>query len=387
MAAGAVVSLSAWTHRNQGAGDANAPGGPTGTISNGFYLSTDTIIRNSDIFLAGNSNTNDVLEAGEEFNWGAPDLTIPAGTAPGDYYIGILVDDDSLVHESDETNNFVFTPLTVTAELVEPILFVSDRDDATNVRDVFVMDPDGSNQSNITNSSGVTEANPAWSPDGAKIVFERGDQNNAEIWIMDADGTNQVRLTNNSVFDGYPDWSPDGNKITFTSRANGGFFEIWVMDSDGANPTQLTNTDTAGGNLRSEWSPDGSEIAFDSGRDGGAFEIYVMDSDGTSQTRLTTNSVSDFRPTWSPSGTQIAFERNDPNFNIFVMDADGSNQTQLTTNAAIDADAAWSPGGGWIAFASNRTGHFDVFRISIDGATVVNLSGSAGLDREPAWKK
>ena len=52
----------------------------------------------------------------------------------------------------------------------------------------------------------VSDENPSWSPDGARIAFERGNGTNAgdptkELWAMDADGTDAVALTTNSVYD------------------------------------------------------------------------------------------------------------------------------------------------------------------------------------------
>ena len=108
--AGAEVPISGWTVRNQGTGDANAPGG---SFENGFYLSTDPVITATDVLLGENTNTNSVLPAGGEFVWGGPTLVIPEGTPPGNYYIGILVDRDNLVGESDEGNNYVSEPITV----------------------------------------------------------------------------------------------------------------------------------------------------------------------------------------------------------------------------------------------------------------------------------
>jgi len=272
--------------------------------------------------------------------------------------------------------------------LAGPLLFISNRDELTYT-DIFVMDADGTNSINLTNSAGVIERNPAWSPDRSRIVFERGELAAAEIWVMDVNGSNQMQLTNNSSFDGYPAWSPDGNKIAFTSRANGGYYEIWVMDSDGSNPGQLTDTNTGGGNLRPDWRPDGLKIAFDSGRDGGEFELYIMDADGSNQTRLTTNTVPDWKPVWSPSGTSIAFERRDPDLNIdlWVYDMIEPTEFRLTTNQAVDADPTWSPDGLWVAFASNRTSDWDVFKIKVDDSTIVNLTDTSVFDREPAWQQ
>jgi Carboxypeptidase regulatory-like domain/CARDB len=109
---GDTVQLSAWSIKNRGNIDLNSP---TGTVRNGFYLSTDSIITSSDVFLTDNFNTNDVLQVGEQFDWGGPTLTIPAGTAPGSYYVGILVDDTNLATEFDESNNYVSVPITVRA--------------------------------------------------------------------------------------------------------------------------------------------------------------------------------------------------------------------------------------------------------------------------------
>ena len=80
-------------------------------FSNGFYLSTDAVITTADTYLDGNSNA--ALAAGATFTWGAPSVTIPAGTPNGSYYIGILVDRTNAVCESTETNNYKSVPITV----------------------------------------------------------------------------------------------------------------------------------------------------------------------------------------------------------------------------------------------------------------------------------
>lgn len=111
-AVGGQVTLSSWRHLNQGQAAANAA---DGTVSNGFYLSTDdAVIEATDIRLDFNVNTNGVLPAGGFFDWGGPTLTIPA-IAPGSYYIGILVDEFNEAAESNEANNYVSEPITIVA--------------------------------------------------------------------------------------------------------------------------------------------------------------------------------------------------------------------------------------------------------------------------------
>jgi hypothetical protein len=65
------------------------------------------------------------------------------------------------------------------------------------------MNRDGSHETRLTSS--FFDRSPAWSPDGTKIAFCRGDYDNADIFVMDADGTNRVNITNHLGSE-TPDW-------------------------------------------------------------------------------------------------------------------------------------------------------------------------------------
>ena len=198
--------------------------------------------------------------------------------------------------------------------------------------EIFVMNSDGTNRTQLTSGPTSPNVEPAWSPDGTKIAFRSGRDGNPEIYTMNADGSNQTRLTNNPSGDTEPAWSPDGSKIAFVSSRDSND-DIFVMNADGSNVTKLTNNQSGGEELSPAWSPDGTKIAFSSERDNGDAEIYVMNADGSNQTRLTNNAAFDGQPAWSPDGTKIAFQsRRDGNDEIYVMDANGANQTRLTNN-------------------------------------------------------
>ena len=75
------------------------------------------------------------------------------------------------------------------------------------------MYPDGTGLNKLTNDK-VNYFSPKWSPDGKHIVYVDSATN--DLYIMDADGENKVNLTNTFEYaEAYPSWSPDGNKIAY----------------------------------------------------------------------------------------------------------------------------------------------------------------------------
>jgi Tol biopolymer transport system component len=272
---------------------------------------------------------------------------------------------------------------------VEKIVFQSDRDGNS---EIYVMDADGSNQINLTNTP-EGEYYPAWSPDGTKIAFVSQGDGNQEIYVMDADGSNRINLTNHSDHDRLPSWSPDGTKIAFDSnRINPAAdnYEIFVMDADGSNQTRLTDIWYMDG--YPAFSPDGTKIAW--GRDiGGTYtgEIFVMDADGSNQNRLTYVIGRDSNPAWSPDGTRIAFSSqvaiNAP-YDVYVMDVNGSNKINLTNHPStndIPTRSAWAAEANKIVFWSNRDGNYEIYVMDADGSNQINLSNNSAYDAYPTW--
>ena len=176
------------------------------------------------------------------------------------------------------------------------IAFVSDRDGDD---DIYVISAKGGSTTNLTRNS-KTEWYPSWSPDGTRIAYAsspRGDFFN--VFVMNADGTNPTQLTKNPRgTEWYPSWSPDGTRIAFSSDRDGDL-EIYVMNADGTNPIRLTKHHAV--EDYPSWSPDGTQIAFSSDRDGGDLDIFVMNADGSSPVNITRGQGShDFAVSWQP---------------------------------------------------------------------------------------
>ena len=235
----------------------------------------------------------------------------------------------------------------------------------------------------LTNDESM-DANPSWSPDGKKIVFESCMYSDFNIYTMSIDEpspylkdvqyfdirvgrdmemnftTVTVGLSDQNLYDknrlateksefGHPTWSSDSKKITFGSNRSGNW-DIWIMDGDGTNAKQLTTS--------AEWekypscSPDGTKIAYARKTDN--WDIWVIDIDGTNEKRLTMDSADDTFPNWSPDGSRIAFSsnRSDDIFNVWTMGADGTNKLKIP-NTENSSNVAWSPDGSKITFLSD----------------------------------
>ena len=163
------------------------------------------------------------------------------------------------------------------------------------------MNADGTGVATRLTNDVMSEGKPAWSPDGRQIAFVRFRSTSDEatdIYVMNPDGSGQTNLTNNAYqnFLTPPVWSPDGTRITFVS----GNRELFVMNADGTGAIQLTTNGRVGAEeTHIAWSPDGKRIAFESFRDRDE-NIFVVKADAEAETtQLTTNAFDDIEPAWT----------------------------------------------------------------------------------------
>ena len=226
---------------------------------------------------------------------------------------------------------------------------------------IWVMDADGSNLRRITPiRSDVSYSDPTWSPDGTELAFSgliASESIPTDIYTMDVDGSNITNITNTPKVDETGiDFSPDGSQVCLVRSTNEQLqLGIYVMNADGSNLTRLNDQ---WGGIECAWSPDGTKIAYSHVRqltsEEAISDVYVMNADSSGKTNLTRNQGDGALPAWSPDGTRIAFSSTrdsgdvfaqDTISDIYTMDADGSDVARVTKTPleVSETQPDWQP--------------------------------------------
>ncbi|MGA2598845.1 MAG: PDZ domain-containing protein [Bryobacteraceae bacterium] len=116
---------------------------------------------------------------------------------------------------------------------------------------------------NLTNTPGVAERDPSWSPDGKRIAYFSDESGEYALHIRPQNGTgavDKIDLGKPPAFYYQPVWSPDSKKIAYTDNR----LQLWYIDLDKKTPVLIDadTYDTPEHNLNPDWSPDNKWIGY-----------------------------------------------------------------------------------------------------------------------------
>ncbi len=299
-------------------------------------------------------------------------------------------------------------------------------DQNRNNRELFIMNIDGSNNRQITQTS-QSESNARWINNGNSIMYLRAGQ----IWIMDKDGKNQKQISNHTNYISEFKLSPDQSKVLFVSKVKSAkkAYDIWpdldkasgrlindlmyrhwdhfveeiphpfIAEFDGKtikNSFDILEglpyecpTLPLSGIEQLNWSPDGKYIAYSSrkltGRDY-AFstntDIYLYNISDKSSINLTEGMPGyDTEPVFSPDGKFIAwlsmeragFEADKSR--LFIIDLETKEKKDLTIEYKYNANyPVWDLDSKSIFFTSCVNAVTHVYNIDIESKNIRQIT-------------
>lgn len=209
--------------------------------------------------------------------------------------------------------------------------------------DLWVVSPSG-RWTRVT-SGPSWDREPAWTADGAAIVFSSDRAGNFDLWRIairgDTAASAPERLTTSGRADEEPTVAPNG-RIYFV-RGRLADAELWSRDTTGRESRVTSN------HVTERWpavSPDGRRLAYVSNSLAGA-ALVVRDLESGKETTVVSSMAAE-RPAWAPAGDRLTFTRSGAHPGVFVTPLDGRYANVISVRYA---ESAWTPDGRTIALA------------------------------------
>ncbi len=220
------------------------------------------------------------------------------------------------------------------------------------LQDIWLVDTEGKQKAQLTQSVRGQNTSPSMSPDGRTIVFVSSRDGKQRIWRMDANGDRAQRLTDGQR-DTSPVLSPDGQWIFYLSLRAQGVSELLKISINGGAPVSLLNDGLPGSPAI---SPDGKTLAFAYRKPAlGKLKLALLPTDLSAPIKVleTTDVPRRSLVRWTKDGQGIAYVKVGGNIsNIWVQPVAGGPPRQLTN---FDSDLIYN-------FAFSRDGRLAMSR-------------------------
>lgn len=236
--------------------------------------------------------------------------------------------------------------------------------------------------------------NPAWSPDGSKIVFTRFrkgyNKGPADVFIYDIatktcraiadDGSDNVSQPGST-------WNKGGQIIFSSDRS--GHDEIWVYLHNNMMCTRLTNRSSLAA-YEPSWGPDGESFVFESHRvDVETNGIIVMCQPTPQDGLLTLTALGEDcrQPNWSLRGDLIVYQRKLAHWELWLYDVAKKTHHSHTEGLPGDkTDATFSPDGQRILYSgTSASGSDGLMLIAVDGRSPSSVDHGPGYWGAASW--
>ena len=212
-----------------------------------------------------------------------------------------------------------------------------------NVREIGLQ---GGGKSRWLTRGNSTDRQPAYSPDGERVIFSSNQSGNLDIWEVSTSTGVEHRLTDDPAEDWDPAFSADGKKIVWSSNRSG-HFEIWMANADGSGARQLTQDGVDAENPAA--TSDGNWIVYSSGNPS-KNGVWKVRQDGSQSARLVAGPT--LVPDVSPDGQHCLYLLHLPGkpYEVKVIRVADGSAVPFEISSDTFPRSRWMPGGKAIAF-------------------------------------
>ncbi|HLG98394.1 MAG TPA: PDZ domain-containing protein [Bryobacteraceae bacterium] len=169
--------------------------------------------------------------------------------------------------------------------------------------DIFTIPAEHGSIRNLTDTPGVHEQNPVWSPDGKWIAYLSDRSGEFELYLRPQKGGDEIRITNDGDSYRYgPKWSPDSKKLAYWDKK----YRLYYIDIDAKQPV-LVDQAEYGLEGAPAWAPDSRWLTYAKNEQNQAAAIFLYSLDKSQVTRVTEDFYNNINPVFDQNGKYLYF--------------------------------------------------------------------------------
>ena len=174
--------------------------------------------------------------------------------------------------------------------------------------EIFTVPAEKGDTRNLTQTPGVAERSPSWSPDGKTIAYFSDASGEYQLYLHDQTGFKPPTVIDLGPQPSYfygPAWSPDSKRIAYADK----HLRLWYVDVPAGKPV-LVDTGvygSFGADFGQVWSPDSKWLAYHRDLDNQLNAIFLYSLETHKSTQVTDGMSDASSPSFDPNGKYLYF--------------------------------------------------------------------------------
>jgi tricorn protease len=174
--------------------------------------------------------------------------------------------------------------------------------------EIFTVPAEKGDTRNLTQTPGVAERDPSWSPDGKTIAYFSDASGEYQLYLRDQNGFKPptvIDLGPGPSFFYSPTWSPDSKHVAYFDK----HLRLWTVDVPAGKPVLVDTLiyGSLGPDFGPAWSPDSKWLTYHRDLDNQMRAIFVYSLETRKSTQITDGMSDAFSPVFDANGKFLYF--------------------------------------------------------------------------------